>query len=249
MQQRYILAGHSHAMALGAKFGPADAVSSLDRLPGFSADVLALSGPFPPQEPHWDLLVQSAANSTVFLLWQGNQHLARFLFATGPPFDFFIATQPDRAVHPDAVIVPESAVRDVMRAGFDGLSPLLDRLNAVAGCNPVVVGTPPPKGDDDKLRRLLVEPHFMREAERQGLSVETAPLISATIRLKLWLVMQEVLYEIANRHGRPFVPVPEEAFDEQGFLKEEFWLPDVTHANLRYGDLMWKHLTGPGNAS
>ena len=42
--------------------------------------------------------------------------------------------------------------------------------------------------------------------------------------------------ELAQSEGCHYVGPPLTTLDEYGFLKEEFWAYDLTHANFEYGD-------------
>jgi hypothetical protein len=40
-----------------------------------------------------------------------------------------------------------------------------------------------------------------------------------------------------------FVPPPQAAFDDQGFLREDLYQNDATHANSRYGTLIVEQIS------
>ena len=101
-----------------------------------------------------------------------------------------------------------------------------------------LLATPPPKADDRRLRlRLTVEPPFKAKLEEAGLDATSIPLTPPRVRLKLWALMQRQMKSVAKDFGLSYVQVPQEAQDEDGFLKEEYWAGDVSHANRAYGDL------------
>jgi hypothetical protein len=103
----------------------------------------------------------------------------------------------------------------------------------------VVAGSPPPKGDEAELIRLVQSEWYYRDqASRLGLRLEDVGITPGPIRLKLWRVTQDLMAEAARRHGCDFFSVPDEAIDESGFLKRELWAEDATHANAIYGRIM-----------
>jgi len=235
---RYLLAGHSHAIALGLQIKAENETPVLTPLTGFAASVFGLMGPFPRDQLYWDMLVDSAEGATVLLQWGGNDHLSKHLFSRGPPFDFYLASHPDCKVSRKATLIPESVVRENLNENYLGLPSFLQKLKNVSGCRPIVLGTPPPKGDDAKLRRLIAsEELFRRSLENLKLSPSSIEFTPRAIRRKLWLVTQDLLQEIAVAQRCEFVPTPEEAMDEDGFLKYEYWKQDVTHANTNFGSL------------
>jgi hypothetical protein len=102
-----------------------------------------------------------------------------------------------------------------------------------------LVGTPPPKKDNEALRKLLEkEPYFCDWAAQLGQSIDEIKITEPHVRLKLWFLLQDMIAEIGRRHGARFIPVPSELQDEDGFLLEQYWHPDVTHANAAYGAIV-----------
>jgi hypothetical protein len=226
-------------MALGVQNSAPDEPIAAFPIDITGGRVLGLAGPSPRSQAYWDAVVQQAEDTTVLLVWNGNQHLSKFLFATEKPFDFYVAGYPELAIYP-VDLIPETQVRDYLARGNGGLKPLLNRLANVPGCEAIVLGTPPPKGNDALVRTFVSrEMHFVQIARKMGVSVETIPFTDRLIRWKLWLVIQDLLKETAEAQGCRFLPVPETVMDSEGFLKEELWREDATHANLEYGRVFW----------
>lgn len=241
---RVILAGHSHGTALGLTFTSKHQPPRLVPIAGRGATFFALKGS-PRKRRYWDGLVARAKNSTVLIVWLGNQHLVRFLLAQGPSFDFHLAQHPDQPHLSGAAIVPEALVRSVIGEPIQPLRGILRRLKARRGCTPVVLGTPPPKGNDERLHKLLGrEIDRYLGADAAGIDLDAISLTDRQVRRKLWLVLQDLLEDAAKDAGCAFAPVPAQSMDASGFLKEEYWREDVSHANSLYGDLFWQELTG-----
>ena len=237
-----MIAGHSHVQALG--FSPLAVGDGPNLIPlsverddvyGFAT----ADGPYSPK--YWDKLVEIARGKDILILWIGSQHLAEFLFQEGEPFDFLIASRPDLPVDSSVKLVPESLVRHYQMSFLSALDAFLERLKDVGDSRVFIGATPPPKGDDDALKTLLTyEDHFQRRARMLGLDIGTVRLTAPAVRLKLWLVIHELLNDIAEKHRSTLLPVPDEAIDENGFLRLQYWENDVGHGNTDYGALFLK---------
>lgn len=240
MSRRFILAGHSHAHSLGITNPSVPNAIELQAIDYLQGKVLGLSGPAPRTPAYWDALVREAKDSTVLLVWNGNQHLAKFLFEIDRPFDFFLASQPAWETS-EADIVPEAQVREALDGGNAFLYQLLGRLKEVPGCRVVLLGTPPPKGDDARLRHFIQrEAFFVQLASKAGSNVNHIRLTDRSVRLKLWTVIQDLLAEAADNNGCAFLSVPDGVKDEDGFLRGDLWFEDATHANPQYGHVFWE---------
>jgi len=238
--RRFLLAGHSHAHSLGMTNPTTPNAIEIQTIDYLDGRILGLSGPAPRTAAYWDALVREAKDTTVLLIWNGNQHLAKFLFEIDKPFDFFLASRP--GLEPTkAELVPEAQVREVLDAGNEFLYKLLVRLKEVPGCRVVLLGTPPPKGNDTRLRHFIQrEAFFVQMAAKAGSNVNEIRLTDRAVRLKLWAVIQDLLSEAADNHGCGFLAVPETVKDGDGFLREDLWWEDATHANAQYGRIYWE---------
>lgn len=230
LKNAIIIAGHSHVAAL---IGHAHVEGDFRLLPVEGYDgFFGLHGPlkdgFPVRaEPYWDALARCSVQNWVAVLYGGNEANFRFLFEDATPFDFVLRSLQSLPLNPDAVIVPEALVRAQIQALLGKpLDDLLSALKTRARFPVILLGTPPPKGDHDLLRRFL-PPEFPQ-----------LKLTSAVVRLKLWHVLQELYEEKARLCGLDFLPVSTEVMDKQGFLKPRFWADDLTHANSAYGRVM-----------
>jgi hypothetical protein len=246
MTDSIIIAGHSHVVAL---IGSLHEEGDPHLFPLEEQDrIFGLRGPWPRTENYWSALTRYAPGNSIALLWDGNQHNGYFLIEQPLRFDFVPRRLQSLPVEEDAVIVPETLVRAKFfqsllgsRTGGLILNNLLTDLRAQTHSRIALVGTPPPKGDNERLLSFLPS-EFAYLHNPAGLTVEQVRLTPPTIRLKLWNVIQEIYQEQAERVGVEFIPVPDIVTDEAGFLKPEFWTLDVTHANAAYGRVMLNHL-------
>ena len=233
-----IVAGHSHVCALIG--GITDGEVLL--LPVGDRDgVFGLHGPFPRTESYWDALSLNAPDNTIALFWQGNEHNYYFLIEQLPRFDFIPRGLSSLPVADDALIVPESLVRAKLQCFSEDLHRMLTVLRQQPNCRIAVVGTPPPKEDNEHLHRLLA-PEFPFVQHAAETTLEQVTLTAPTVRLKLWHVLQEIYKEQAEDEGVEYIPVPDAVTDERGYLKPQFWAHDATHANPAYGQVVLDHL-------
>ncbi|MGD1039064.1 MAG: hypothetical protein ABR878_18295 [Roseiarcus sp.] len=230
-----ILAGHSHINALVGNRFSADVV--LQEISAHKG-LLSLDGPWPRNDAYWEKLIAQANGNRIALVWGGNEHNSCYLFDASYQFDF-------RSRHVTKImnrlqIVAQSTIRKKFwDLSIRDLSRFLANLTKSYPSRIVLLGTPPPKKDNEALKKLLAaEPHFLEWAAQIGGGIDQVKLTAPHIRLKLWYVLQDLLAEEAGKVAGSFVRVPVETQDEEGFLKPEFSAHDVTHANEAYGALM-----------
>lgn len=236
--RRLVLAGHSHIVALT---GPQQTNVPMLRPVAENGDVAVLESDWPRTDAYWDALTECSFGADVALIWGGNEHNICYFFQADHAFDF-LSKNVNRLI-PSFQVVPKATIRRrFLDAGLTQLSRVMDRLSADGGDRRIaILGTPPPKRDNDALRAMLTEePFFVEQAAFLGHTVETIPITAPHVRLKLWYLLQEMLADQARRVGAAFVPIPSGAQDEDGFLKPEYWTRDVTHANADYGRLMFE---------
>lgn len=241
-----VICGHSHSIMLGqAILANADSPGS----PDFEViDSLCLAGLFPVHvtnvKQYWDLVEKLAEIKNVAIVWGGNDHNANFLLLAGQPFDFIPRNYGSVLTEPDAVLVAETLVREHFRPALSELDGLLKRL-AKGTRRRLVIGTPAPLRDSNLIRqRLSTELYFAKKAEALGLDLNEVRIMPATIRRKLWFVVQEMLAEAAEANDAAFVPIPTEVLDSEGFLKIEYSFGDITHANSDYARLLLRKMAG-----
>jgi len=235
LPNKILLAGHSHLNALvGDRYVQSPTLRSLDDRP----DVTILDGPWPRPDDYWRALAKNARDKATGLMWGGNEHNSIYFFNAAYEFDFssrYVARLLGRAQ-----IVTQRTVKQRFRE--HSLGELDSALKALSAARPrklALLGTPPPKKDNERLRQMLAaEPVFFEWAKTLGAPIETIGITDPFVRLKLWHVLQDMFREAAAKYDGAFVATPAEAQDDEGFLKDEYWAPDVTHANPAYGNLM-----------
>jgi hypothetical protein len=233
-----VIAGNSHISSFGIPARSADDRIQQVPVEGESG-FIGLTGRSPRDQDYWQKLIRLARSHPVAVVWAGNQHNTRFMIPPGPPCDFVCSLRPDLPFDPNARLLPERALRALFQPSFDGLVWLIQQIRKASPVVPVIVGTPPPKEDNEAIRTMLSkEAAFVRIAERLGTDLATVRMSSPVLRLKLWCLLQDQMAEVARATGARFCAVPAEVCTEAGFLRPEYWVRDATHANLRYGRIM-----------
>jgi hypothetical protein len=178
-------------------------------------------------DEYWSALAGHAPGNWIALLYAGNEQNWHFIFEESTRFDFVLHSRPSLPLEANAVIVPESLVwAELRNLVGSALGHVLDYLGAQPDSRLAVVGPPPPKGDPERLQKLL-PPEY-----------SDLVLTPSAVRLKLWHMLQEIYREEAAIRDALFIAAPEAAKDAAGFLRSDLWAEDLTHANEDYGKLM-----------
>jgi hypothetical protein len=139
--------------------------------------------------------------------------------------------------------VPEQMVREKFSPSFDGLETMLKNILGATNRGVFLCGTPPPKAVTAAIRAALDrQDFFLERVAALGHSVDTIPINSPETLYKMWKLIQNMLRDIAEKYALQFVPVPRESQTPAGFLREEFWSSDATHANSKFGPLFLQRL-------
>lgn len=94
--------------------------------------------------------------------------------------------------------------------------------------------TPPPKSNNEFIASK-VKSYRGRLASDVGI---TPP----ELRFRLWKLEMRVLERFCAELGIALVPPPIESLTQEGFLSEEYYADDATHANRAYGALVLRQL-------
>jgi len=126
MNEPIVLAGHSHATALGVYVDTPDFVHRLLPVRNEDPRFEGFTGFWPRQENYWNSLAKVVAGRRVALLWDGNQHNAIWLFSRGVVFDVALREMPELPIHPEDL--------DRVTREFEGAATASQRvIAAVAG--------------------------------------------------------------------------------------------------------------------
>ena len=149
------------------------------------------------------------------------------------PFDFIMPGEDYMPVE-GTVLVPYNTVYDEMKS-FLQRNRSIVKIRDRAPCRVSHISTPPPKQDNEFIRER-VKKYRDKIVDETGIS---AP----GLRLKAWKLEARALGEFCSERGVIFVPAPGTCCDTEGFLKEEYYAQDATHANELYGRLVMQQLS------
>ena len=232
-----VIMGNSHIRALDVPMTSSDGLDHVAPLEAHGEGVFGfVGGSWPRQfDQYWQASKDAARDRVAAVFWGGNIHLARFLFAPEPLFDFVASDAPELPLDESVELVPESAVQVVLAPPVLQISKTLQELTSVAA-KVLYCGSPPPKGDDAFIRqRVKHEPYFVQLAAGLNLDLAQVRLSPALLRLKLWHALQRLMREAAEQAGATFVPAPEDGQIAPGYLHPDCYAADSTHANKVYG--------------
>ncbi len=178
----------------------------------------------------------------VFSCCGGNAHNILGLVRHPRPYDFVLEDEPDRPISNDAEIVPAALVEDALacQGGFPETIWCLRALRQAYKGLLVHCESPPQIPSEDHL--LQYAGVFKEKFDQHGV----AP---AELRYKLWRLHSRLIRRECEVLGITFVDAPPEMLDAQGFLVEQAWNPDATHANTVYGMAVIRQLIALANSA
>lgn len=237
-----VIAGHSHTNCLGLIRPNVDGVV-IEALTPPKSDLYGLVHQAPPPTNFAELIGMNSDGMHLALLWQGNYHLAKYLFVDDVPFDFVLSSAPEMSLHENASLLPEALVEAGLRPAIGDLGAAIRKIrHAGSPASITVVSAPPPKPDDDFIRVHLRREFATRLSEFKY-DESTVELTPPSVRLKLWRLFMDMQADMAARLNASFLKAPPECLDESGFLARRFWADDVTHANLEYGGILLSYIS------
>jgi len=238
-----VIAGHSHSAAISRALVKASTeVQRQARNIALAQGMGGLRGG-PARPGYWDMLRDLAQTRSIAVVWNGNQHNADFLLASDQPLDLLPRGYPDQSVLPNTRLVAETVIREHFRPSLEPLRQLLAEAPSHRKLKRLLVGTPAPLFDDGEIRkRLSKEPLFAEKAAAMGINIGQVEITPATVRRKLWFVIQTMMAEIAEEGRWQFVPVAPETMDERGYLRSDLAGDDVTHASIEFGTMMVRQI-------
>ena len=232
-----VVCGHSHVDAvLKAAIIRESQVGSEPTI-SYCFGAYAETGP-PHGDEYWDLVVNSSRGKHVVVVWNGNQHNADFMFQTKPKFTVLGVT--DDTYDHEHIPIPRSMVRQHFKPSFEELTEIIPSLSDAASIT--LMNGPAPKPLSYIKDYILQEKYFSDLTKLLSGGDEDLVITSDSLRLELWNVLAELLESYAKMLGTNFIKAPEVSRDNLGMLLSEYWYPDVTHANSKYGMLIIEEL-------
>ena len=183
-------------------------------------------------EDYWKFVAESSRDKHVVLAWQGNQHLANFMFQTEPQFTILGAT---KDISPQEQIpIPLSMVKAFFRPYFGGLAEVVALMKPAKSIT--LLSAPPPKPLSHVKSAVLTEALWANYLKSTNTKHEI--LTSDSLRSILWSVVNGMLENYSHELGVNFLSAPSGSMDINGMLMSDYWESDSTHANSKYGLLL-----------
>lgn len=243
---RILCIGHSHitALHLGQWADEREAdernVWSFVRLPFRNLpSFVALTGSVERADVHIRDLIWSLLDTVEFdvlaISFGGNVHSAISLARPPRPYDFHLPGWPHLPADPDVELVPYAIVRKHLAARYSPYRQLIVGVTKLTS-KPILHITQPPPNKDSK--HIEKNPGgFKSLIEKNGIS-------TSNLRMKYWILQQDIIGEICNALGIRVVPLAVGTTDDSGYLHPSCRGGDPTHGNRRFGALMLNALDG-----
>ncbi|WP_341487071.1 hypothetical protein [Pararhizobium sp. A13] len=230
MERKILVVGSSHTAVI------AKAAAGVDNV-----NALWVKNPKRDDGPG-DITIQQASEAVAALTpsdilaitWVGTYHNIFGLAQHEQPFDFF---EPDSSEEPDLTreLIPYGTLHRqfAMTTGRDVVT---RKIGGNTKAKVVLLATPPVKGDDDFIRAKLKLKNY------RGQSIDEVGVTPASIRAKLWRLEMRCVESYCIDINAEFLPVPDAAFTDEGFLRTDLYGSDATHANVKYGAMVVEQL-------
>jgi hypothetical protein len=161
---------------------------------------------------------------------RGNDYNMLGLFDPDPPYDFVHPALPSLPVREDAPLVPYDAVKMRMAVYAERTRRFYKCLPREGVAGVLHLEAPPPIPSREQCERAVERVFLQRTIGAQ----KGARISPREFRLKLWQCQSDLNREICRETGVIYVSPPEEALDEEGYLRPEAWF-GATHASKWYG--------------
>lgn len=176
---------------------------------------------------------RAAKADLIFLSILGNQHARLGLIEPPVPVDFYHPDLPQLPIHDGAVVVPYRTIAHTVRDSLERVAEHYAYLKRILD-KPLVQCQPPPPNPS--------ESHIRKHPNVFQAQLSRSRVAAASFRMKMWKAQGEVMLQMCAEAGIEFLPCPQAALDESGFLAESAWALDPVHANAGYGALVLRQL-------
>lgn len=167
-------------------------------------------------------------------LWS-NQHFILSTFNDPRPFDFVLPNEPYRPLSDRAEIIPydliDLLIDERCRPSY-GLGPVIKGLSESPFCT---ISAPPAISD-------LSELAGGSPTERITAKVNELGIAPAELRYKMWKACETTFSKRSEESEVPFVRVPYDAIDADGYRRRDYFGVDWIHASDSYGELVLRQI-------
>ena len=166
----------------------------------------------------------------------GNMHQVVSLVQHPIAFDFFMQDELLYSYLGLKEIIPYSQILDFFTSALrtKDCNKLL-QLKQSAKCKVCHLIPPPPKENHEHILKKPESTFVNNGIMQKGIS-------NPYLRLKTWKVQVKALEVICREMGVELLKPPADTVKKSGFLKEEYYANDATHANAEYGLLVLNQL-------
>ena len=159
----------------------------------------------------------------------GNVHNTLALMRHPRPFDFMLPDEGGPPRDEGSELIPLELMRATLTQKLQPDFARLRALHAIAG--PFIHVESPPPVRDEAYIGARAESWFRDRAQGELI------VAGAGLRWRMWRLTSRLLREAVEALEGRFLPVPAEACDQDGFLRQAL-AADPTHGNEAYGELL-----------
>jgi len=134
---------------------------------------------------------------------------------------------------PDQRIIPVNVIFDAF-VDLQKKNKLILELKKSTKARTLHLATPPPKFDNDFIKKFIEKKISVESLHNWYGDIVNPP----QVRQALWRIEMESMKVVLEELGISLLPPPGSAMTPSGFLKEDYYASDATHANHRYGSLV-----------
>lgn len=175
------------------------------------------------------------ADDVVFSLIGGNQHAVFSTIQHPRPFDILMPGESGPPA-PGAELIPYRVASAFLAEGVEGRDgKSIAALRAATDARVIHVMPPPPKRDNG----FILSYHETRFAED---NIAALGVSSPALRMKVWKLQTRLLQALCAKLGVETMMPSADALDADGFLAEDYYANDATHANASYGEVLLKEI-------
>lgn len=175
------------------------------------------------------------ANDLVVSTIGGNQHQVLSLVQHPVPFNLCLPGEVTPNLQAVDSIIPYAQMRDYFEKSLRKNGVRMRQIRARAKCAVLHLTPPPPKEDTAHILKRH-ESNFSKAGILER-GISPAPL-----RLKMWLLQNNVLQSLTAEWGITLLPPPDATSCSKGYLAPVYYADDATHANAAYGEEVLQQL-------
>ncbi len=177
---------------------------------------------------------QLNSNDMVVISILGTGHNILGLVRHSMPYTLF-SRQSQILPDNEALVLPYAAMKQIFKEQMKK-NKTISSIRKAVKCRLYHLATPPPK----ECNGFIAD-----QTSKYRNNIVTEQTLNAPLtRLNIWRAEMEALEELCEEWGVTFVNPPTETITDKGFLRQEFYNKDATHANHLYGHRVISKIRG-----